>query len=186
MYPLPLKFPPSHLEPTHLGHRSSKLSILCYAAAVCFPRGSYLFCTRWCIYVDVSIYSCFALVIYICQCYSPNSSHPLLRPLRPHIRSLRVQLYSPGWTLLEQSISTADHWQMLGYFVEMEIMSETKEIGICAFWIVPFVPCKKVKKWVTHFPKHLIQWLLFQTSWSLFFKFFSTVFQTKYGFLTYI
>ena len=42
---------------------------------------------------------------------------------------------------------------MLGPLVEMEIMSETKEIGICVFRIVPFVPCKKAKKRVTHFPQ---------------------------------
>ena len=35
-----------------------------------------------------------AAAVYICQCYSFNSSHPLVPPLYPQFRSLHLSLYS--------------------------------------------------------------------------------------------
>ena len=134
IYPLPHK--PSSLPPAAHSSRSQQQQVEhCMLYSSCLFHTWQLSILHTLVYICpcITISSWFTVVVYICQSYSPSSSHPLLPALCPHVGSLHVHLYSPGSTLLEQSISTADHWQMLGALVEMEITSETKEIAICAF-----------------------------------------------------
>lgn len=68
--------PSSHpaVQPSR-SSRSPRLGSLCYAAA---PQ---LFILH--------------LVLYMCQCSSPSSSHPLLTPLGPQVHSLPAALFLP-------------------------------------------------------------------------------------------
>ena len=74
IYPLPLRFP-SH-PPSHPSRypQNIELSFLCY------PAPSH----------ELSI---LYMVVYICQCHSPDSSHPLFSAQCPKTRSPRVCLF---------------------------------------------------------------------------------------------
>ena len=75
IYPLPLE-PLSHspAPPHPLGHHRAPGWAPCAAAS------------HW--------LSVLHIRGYVCQCYSPNASHPLLPPLCPQVCSLRLHLYS--------------------------------------------------------------------------------------------
>ena len=75
IHPLPLE-PPSHPSRSP---QSAELSSLCYTVASHYH------------YISIIILH---IVVYICHCYSFNSSNPPLSPLCPQVHSLYLYLYS--------------------------------------------------------------------------------------------
>ena len=68
--------------------------------------------------------------VYICQCYSLNSSHPYPPPLRPQVCSL---LGSSGYSflILDQNSVNSSFWNVSNFNVKFETIS-TK--FVCSFW----------------------------------------------------
>ena len=94
MYLLP---PIPHPTPPR-SSQSARLGSLCYTAA-----------SHW-----LSILS---MVLYMCQCYSLNSSHPLLAPLCLQVHPLYLHLYSsPANRLISTVFLDPMHACMLSYF----------------------------------------------------------------------
>ena len=81
LYSIPIS-PPSWTPPKHptshpsRSSQSTELSSLCYTAASQWPSVLH------------------RVVVYICQCWSLNSSHPLLSPPCLQVCSLHLRLYS--------------------------------------------------------------------------------------------
>ena len=64
------------------------------------------------------------MVVYMCRCYSLNSSHPLLPPLCPHAHSLHLCLFSCPANRFISTVFLEGNWLLpLGYLFPIHLLA---------------------------------------------------------------
>ena len=80
------------------------------------------------------------MVVYMCRCYSLNSSHPLLPPLCPHAHSLHLCLFSCPANRFISTVFLEGNWLLpLGYLFPIHLAFLSRISCIPVFFCVQLV-----------------------------------------------